>query len=90
MIICRIWDRSGLLAPIKSIGVAGSCAGFRRLLAYKVPETYVGEVQAAGSPFALFFWMQPYIDLVRSERRPRGDSAIVHPLNLFIVFYRVN
>ena len=39
---------------------AGSCAGYRRLLAYKVLEFFPVNCKAAGSPFALFFGCQPY------------------------------
>ena len=51
------YGRSGLLAPIKNIGAAGSCAGFRRLLANEVLETFVGEVQGCGVAFRSLFGM---------------------------------
>ncbi len=57
IIICRVFraaSASSLASP-----VAGSYAGYRRLLAYKVLETASVSCKAAGSPFALFFGCQP-------------------------------
>ena len=51
----RFYGRSGLLAPRKASGLRGPPAGFRRLLAYEVPEPFPVSCRAAGSPFALFF-----------------------------------
>ncbi len=51
MLSVGFYGRSGLLTPIKNIGVAGSYTGYRRLLANEVHETYVGELQGCGVAF---------------------------------------
>ena len=43
--------------PDKSIGAAGSCAGYRRLLAYEVLETFSGEVLGCGVALRSLFWL---------------------------------
>ena len=62
------WGRSGLLTPIKSIGAAGSCAGFRRLLACEVLATFAGGVQGSGVAFrASFVVVKPHMLRSMSE-----------------------
>ena len=46
---------------LKEGRAAGSYAGFRRLLAYKVLKSASVSCKAAGSPFALFVGCQPYM-----------------------------
>ena len=57
IIICRVFRAAPASSPASP--VAGSYAGFRRLLAYKVLQTASVSCRAAGSPFALFFGFKP-------------------------------
>ncbi len=55
IIICRVFWAAPASSPASP--VAGSYAGFRRLLAYKVLLTALGELLGCGVAFRSLFWL---------------------------------
>ena len=55
----------------------GSCAGYRRLLANEVPDTFAGEVQGCGVAFRSLFGCLPDIFVrVDSRSKDRGNDVL--------------